>query len=78
MVDDFWYHLKTGGIYKVLSSDAKIEATLERAVVYQSETDNSVWIRPHAEFMDGRFIRLKSALLSGRLAMNRLMKQEEI
>lgn len=53
-----WHHLKSGRHYTVLTADAKIEATLERAVVYQSITDNSIWVRPHKEFMDGRFERV--------------------
>lgn len=47
-------HLKTGGIYRVLCV-GKIEATLEPVVVYQSQKDGEVWIRPLGEFIDGRF-----------------------
>ena len=67
-----WYHVKTGGLYKVLTYDAKYEHDLSRAVVYQAFKDNTVWIRPHSEFMDGRFIRL------GDLATSYLKAQEEL
>jgi hypothetical protein len=50
-----WRHLKTGGIYTV-SCVGRIEATLEFAVVYAGES--GVWIRPYAEFIDGRFVKV--------------------
>lgn len=53
-----WRHKKTGGVYMVLTADAKIEATLERAVVYQSMKDSTIWVRPHKQFVDGRFERM--------------------
>ncbi|MGC2853914.1 DUF1653 domain-containing protein [Novispirillum sp. DQ9] len=49
-------HLKRGTVYEVLHEDAKIEATQERAVVYRCTTDGTIWVRPHAEFFDGRFL----------------------
>jgi hypothetical protein len=45
---------RTGGHYTVVCA-ATIEATLEPAVVYRSAKDHAVWIRPLAEFCDGRF-----------------------
>jgi hypothetical protein len=47
-------HLKTGGMYRVLCV-ARIEANLDLAVVYESESDGEKWIRPVIEFLDGRF-----------------------
>ena len=47
-------HVKTGGAYQFIT-EAKIEATLERVVVYEGQ-DGMRWIRPAAEFYDGRFI----------------------
>ena len=48
-------HKKTGGLYTVLHWDAKIEGTMDEAVVYQSLEHGMIWVRPKAEFMDGRF-----------------------
>ncbi len=51
-----WTHVKTGGRYVVML-ECIIEATQEPAVAYTSETPgNPVWIRPVAEFLDGRFV----------------------
>lgn len=60
-------HIKRGSIYVVIAT-AKLQAdnwvtnTLEPAavdmtemVVYQSEDDQSVWVRSKTEFIDGRF-----------------------
>jgi hypothetical protein len=46
-------HLKSGGEYTVLLT-GKLEATGEDVVIYQSET-SQIWVRPLAEFVDGRF-----------------------
>lgn len=54
-----WRHIKSGGMYRVLTADAKLEWNLVRAVVYQSLADHSIWVRPHSEFMDGRFERIE-------------------
>jgi hypothetical protein len=48
-----WKHRK-GGFYKVLAV-GRIEADLAPVVVYQSQKDWLVWVRPLAEFEDGRF-----------------------
>lgn len=59
MTDDprsmIYRHLKSGGLYHVLHWDARIEATMEDAVVYQSLRDGMTWVRPRSEFSDGRF-----------------------
>lgn len=59
---DIWFHKKSGGFYRVLHYNAHREEFGFKdeglAVVYQSLDDPTVWIRPHAEFMDGRFISL--------------------
>lgn len=52
-----WRHVRTGGLYTVLSRDALVEATLERVVVYQAAGAGQVWVRPEQEFLDGRFVR---------------------
>jgi len=52
---DIWVH-KKGGRYEVLeyyASDA--DDPSRKLVVYRSLQNNEVWVRSHAEFMDGRF-----------------------
>lgn len=44
-----YQHYK-GGLYTVLTDEATVEATQERAVVYQAEKDSKVWIRPYDDF----------------------------
>ncbi|MEP2639829.1 DUF1653 domain-containing protein [Roseobacter sp.] len=53
-----WQHKKTGGLYRIITPDARIEATLECAVVYESLADGAIWVRPKSEFYDGRFCNL--------------------
>lgn len=48
---EVYVHLKTGGLYVVLS-DAELEADLSRVVVYKSLKDGRVWVRPASEFYD--------------------------
>jgi hypothetical protein len=54
-----WRHLKTGHVYVVLDI-CTIEATVAPAVLYQRRdvADAHKWVRPLAEFMDGRFAPL--------------------
>jgi hypothetical protein len=51
-----YLHKKTGNTYQVVMT-ATIEATMVPAVVYAARHDGKVsrWIRPLAEFCDGRF-----------------------
>jgi hypothetical protein len=62
-------HIKSGGLYqklgegKMQSHDWKHEFTLKsidmtRVVIYQAQ-DGSYWVRPKAEFEDGRFEEIK-------------------
>ena len=53
-----WRHLKRGSTYVVLMSGI-IEATNQICLIYQSEADGRVWVRPAREFMDGRFERIE-------------------
>ena len=53
-VGHFYRHKKTGGIYCVLHM-ATIEADKMPAIVYRSEKHDTIWVRPEAEFCDGRF-----------------------
>lgn len=53
-----WRHLKTGNEYVVLGV-GMIEATLTAAVLYRRAVgDPLVWVRPLAEFLDGRFVEI--------------------
>lgn len=48
-------HKKSQGVYEVVCH-AVVEATLEAVVVYRSiKNPVEVWVRPIAEFYDGRF-----------------------
>jgi hypothetical protein len=46
-------HVKTGGLYRVIG-EGRIEADLAAVTVYVSEK-GEMWVRPTAEFNDGRF-----------------------
>jgi hypothetical protein len=50
-------HVKTGGIYVELMR-GKLEATLEPVVIYESVSGGEIWVRPAAEFDDGRFEKI--------------------
>ena len=56
VVGGLYQHMKTGGVYRVLQV-GKMEATLEKVVVYQlcDLPKETVWVRPYDEFVDGRF-----------------------
>jgi hypothetical protein len=56
-LDGQWRHLKSGGVYEVVTLGL-IEATEERAVVYAGVEGGGTWIRPYDEFVDGRFVRV--------------------
>lgn len=49
-----WRHVKSGKVYWIVRI-GKIEADLTEAVVYEDSFRN-VWVRPYANFMDGRFV----------------------
>lgn len=49
-----WEHLKTGGIYRILNF-GRIEADQTECVIYECIITGNVWVRPKAEFFDGRF-----------------------
>lgn len=50
----FYRHEKTGHIYKLVHL-AYLEWNMQRAIVYQDVRWGRVWVRPEAEFADGRF-----------------------
>lgn len=60
---DRYKHRIRGTTYRVLYEAAKASSIIDALddmtfVVYQSETDGQVWVRPAIEFFDGRFERL--------------------
>ena len=57
LVGHRYQHKKTGGTYRVMCV-ARIEVTTELAVVYESEKDQTKWVRPLHEFVDGRFVEI--------------------
>jgi hypothetical protein len=62
MTGDVWKHYK-GGLYQIIAI-ARFELGLEIAVVYQSLTDGSTWVRDLSEWNDQveektRFTRIK-------------------
>ena len=52
-----WVHRKTGQNYEVIGQGV-IEGTLQPCVMYRRHgaTGATVWVRPAAEFYDGRFV----------------------
>lgn len=75
-VGSLWRHKKSGGFYRVVMH-CTIEATLTPAIAYKSEAapDATVWIRPAAEFMDGRFER-QTRLSGGTYVARAALKQD--
>jgi hypothetical protein len=62
---EHYRHEKTGGIYQVIAV-ARVEATIDRVVVYRGcdsvnwsplPSWEHTWTRPISEFCDGRFIK---------------------
>ena len=54
MSNSIWRHKKTGGLYQVVTQ-ARVEATMIESIVYRSLNNGHCWVRPEAEFFDGRF-----------------------
>lgn len=55
---EIWQHVKSGGLYRLETDTALIEDGVVQAAIYRSLWDGQVWVRPVAEFFDGRFINL--------------------
>ena len=54
-VDTMWLHDKSGGLYWV-QAHALNETDLTPCIVYRSKDTGTLWIRPAAEFADGRCV----------------------
>lgn len=55
---EIWQHVKSGGLYRLETYSALIEDGITQAAIYRSLWDGQVWVRPVAEFFDGRFRNL--------------------
>lgn len=62
----YWKHVKTGGVYAVVGVAVE-EATLRPVVLYRKAGDAyaTIFTRPAAEFMDGRFIHSEGPPFKG-------------
>lgn len=56
VIGAYYRHKRTGGIYQIVMF-ATIESTMTPAVVYGARKSDvpEMWVRPLAEFCDGRF-----------------------
>ena len=63
-IGGYYRHKKSGGTYQVLMF-ATIEATMTPAVIYAARDNGEVqrWVRPAAEFCDGRFEPVDMAIV---------------
>lgn len=57
-----WLHTKTQNLYTIMTDDARDSTTLKPLVVYRPfyGDHRPLWVRPAAEFYDGRFERWSS------------------
>ena len=62
-----WQHVKTGGLYELVETKAMMRADITAVVIYRSLFDGQLWVRPHAEFFDGRFRNLSIDEVDGNL-----------
>ena len=56
---DTFQHLRTQGVYRVVTAEARStdKPSPVPVVVYRNVTSGECWVRPLAEFTDGRFRR---------------------
>jgi len=55
-----WRHKKRGTNYEILSVTATLQVQnsildMSSVVIYVSRPEGQIWVRPIAEFLDGRF-----------------------
>jgi hypothetical protein len=56
-----WRHKKRGGTYTEMGRATFQMAGINddmKVVIYQSNMDGAMWVRPESEFFDGRFERV--------------------
>ena len=55
-----WRHVKSGRLYTVIGV-GRIEKDLTPVVIYQADAPHApvMWVRPHDEFADGRFVQVE-------------------
>lgn len=61
-----YQHRKTAGKYRVLATghlqvSSPADLDMAEVVIYQSEKDRRIWVRPKTEFLDGRFFAIGDA-----------------
>lgn len=59
---DRYRHLKRGSTYSLVG-DGRVQTEvplrdMDEVVIYRSEEDGTLWVRPPTEFHDGRFSRI--------------------
>lgn len=59
------YRHRRGGTYRVVAL-ARVESDGTPAVVYRAEYEDAAWVRPAAEFADGRFVAIEDDAPVGR------------
>lgn len=52
---EIWEHVKSGGLYRIVSTQGINENDMTRVTIYRSLWDGAVWVRPEEQFFDGRF-----------------------
>ena len=56
MKHKLYFHVKSGKTYRLIGA-GRMEADLSACIVYTDHPDNKdIWVSPHLEFFDGRFI----------------------
>lgn len=58
---ELWPHVKSGGVYEYVTH-AILESDCTPIVVYKNIADGHLWVRPTAEFHDGRFVKVDDAV----------------
>lgn len=59
-INDKYIHKKTNGNYKLLYfGKSLIDNKIIDIVLYLSEYNNNIWVRPKEQFFDGRFILIE-------------------
>jgi hypothetical protein len=70
MLGEKWRHKKRGVVYEIIADSASIQCAAapdfeemfgdDDWIVYRGEASGAWWVRPKAEFLDGRFERVEN------------------